>query len=151
MSELTFAELSRRYEEMWRDEVERRGGCRVKVRHPVSPRLGLGTRTATGYWRVHVRRGGDPTPGRVRHVYVYLHVLVWCMEDMRRRGGVAGAMAALAGSPPCDVSHLCGEPACIHPAHLRRESRTVNLERKLCRRVGTCRDHRRHQAPDCLF
>lgn len=47
-----------------------------------------------------------------------------------------------------DVSHLCHNRLCININHLVNESRTINLNRQVCRNTGVCTQL---HAPPCLF
>ena len=49
----------------------------------------------------------------------------------------------------CDVSHLCQNSLCVCPQHLSLEPRSINNQRKLCKRSKQCQGHGIYQ--DCLL
>ena len=83
--------------------------------------LWVGKRNRAGYGQLTVREPGKPSP-----VNVYAHrIAVLVFQGKQLRAGL-------------HVDHICRNPACINPEHLRLVKAETNLGRRRFPRAGRC-------------
>lgn len=83
--------------------------------------LWVGKRDRAGYGKLTVREPGKPSP-----VNMYAHrMAVLVFQGKQLRAGL-------------HVDHICRNPACINPEHLRLVKAETNLGRRRFPRAGRC-------------
>ena len=61
----------------------------------------------------------------------------------------SGKPVGLANERGFHVSHLCHHPLCVDFTHLSYEPGAVNLQRRTCKQLGQCKEHRPY--PPCIL